>query len=71
MDHSMQGSCAYPMEFFSQVYWSGVPVPTPEDLPNPGIEPMSPAPPGKPKCELRDKVELSRRSNSEILKVSH
>ena len=29
------------MEFSRQEYWSGVPFPTPQDLPNPGIEPMS------------------------------
>ena len=26
-----------------QEYWSGLPFPTPGDLPNPGIEPRSPA----------------------------
>ena len=26
-----------------QEYWSGLPLPTPEDLPDPGIEPGSPA----------------------------
>ena len=26
-----------------QVYWSGLPFPSPGDLPNPGIEPISPA----------------------------
>ena len=40
-----------------QEYWSGLPFPSPRDLPDPGIEPMSPAlagkyfipePPGKP-----------------------
>ena len=48
------------MEFFKQEYWSRLPFPTPEDLPNPGVEPAplaSPAlaggffitaPPGKP-----------------------
>ena len=44
-------------EFSSQEYWSGLPFPSPEDLPNPGIEPGSPAlqadalssePPGNP-----------------------
>ena len=44
-------------EFSTQEYWSGVPFPSPGDLPNPGIEPGSPAlqadsllsePPGKP-----------------------
>ena len=42
-----------------QEYWSGLPFPSPGDLPNPGIEPMSPAlaggflapePPGKRSC---------------------
>ena len=31
------------MEFCRQEYWSGLPFPTPEDLPDPGIEPTSPA----------------------------
>ena len=44
------------MEFFRQEYWSGLPFPSPGDLPNPGIEPGYPAlqantlpskPPGK------------------------
>ena len=44
------------MEFSKQDYWGGFPFPSPEDLPNPGIEPGSPAlaggffttePPGK------------------------
>ena len=42
------------MGFFRQEYWSGLPFPSPGYLPNPGIEPESPAlqaysePPGKP-----------------------
>ena len=45
------------MGFFGQEYWSGLPFPSPGDLPDPGIEPASPAftggffttePPGKP-----------------------
>ena len=44
------------MEFSRPEYWSGLPFPSPGDLPNPGIEPGSPAlqadslptePPGK------------------------
>ena len=42
------------MEFSRQEYWSGLPFPSPGDLPNPGIEPGVPAlqalpsePPGK------------------------
>ena len=54
------GASAPPsMEFYRQRYWSGLPFPSPGDLPDPGIEPRSPAlqadsvsskPPGKPKC---------------------
>ena len=29
--------------FSEQEYWSGLPFPSPGDLPNPGIEPQSPA----------------------------
>ena len=32
-----------PMEFSWQEYWSGLPFPHPGDLPDPGIEPGSPA----------------------------
>ena len=31
------------MQFSRQEYWSGLPFPSPGDLPNPGIEPRSPA----------------------------
>ena len=46
------------LEFSRQEYWSGLPFPSPEDLPDPGIKPTSPAqagsffttePPGKPR----------------------
>ena len=30
------------MGFFGQEYWSGLPFPSPVDLPNPGTEPTSP-----------------------------
>ena len=33
---------APPMGFSRKEYWSGLPLPSPEDLPNPGIEPGSP-----------------------------
>ena len=33
--------CCFP--FVLWTYWSGLPFPSPEDLPNPGTEPMSPA----------------------------
>ena len=32
-----------PMEFSMQEYWNRLPFPTPGDLPDPGIEPRSPA----------------------------
>ena len=47
-----------PWGFSRQQYWSGLPCPPPEDLPNPGTQPRSPTlqadslptePPGKPK----------------------
>ena len=52
-------ACQVPlsMGFFRQEYWSGLPFPSPDDLPSPGIEARSPAlqadslpsePPGKP-----------------------
>ena len=31
------------MGFFRQECWSGLPIPSPGDLPDPGIEPWSPA----------------------------
>ena len=57
----MDVACQAPMsmEFSRQEYWSGLPFPSPGDLPNPGIEPGSPTlqadslpsePPGKPHC---------------------
>ena len=33
------------MEFSSQQYWSGLPFAPPGDMPDPGIEPMSPSSP--------------------------
>ena len=57
--------------FSRQEYWSGLPFPSPEDLPNPGIEPKTPAlageffttePPGKPSCSsLAEGKEASRQ----------
>ena len=56
------------MGFSRQECWSGLPFPSPGDLPNPGIEPRSPAlradalpsePPGKPMTNL-DNILKSR-----------
>ena len=53
------------MEFSRQEYWSGLPFPSPGDLPNPGIEPGSPAlqvdalpsePPGNPSSNTYTKA---------------
>ena len=41
MDCSLPGPSS--MEFSGQEYWSGLPFPSPVDLPNPGVEPWSPA----------------------------
>ena len=42
-------ACQVPlsMGFSRQEYWCGLPFPSPGDLPNPGIEPVSPALAGK------------------------
>ena len=55
-------SATLSMGFFRQEYWSGLPCPSPGDLPDPGIRPMSPLvnagafftseSPGKPYFEL-------------------
>ena len=53
------------MEFSRQEYWNGLPSPSPEDLPDTGIEPGSPAlqadalpsePPWKPACSLNSEL---------------
>ena len=41
MDYSQLGSSV--REISRQAYWSGFPFPSPVDLPDPGIEPRSPA----------------------------
>ena len=40
---TVAGQALLPMEFSRQEYWSGLPYPTPGNLPDPGIEPVSPA----------------------------
>ena len=70
------------MGFSRQEYWSGLPCPPPGDLPNPGIEPRSPAlqadslpaePPGKPKntgmggLSVLQRIFLTQESNQGLL----
>ena len=52
------------MEFSRQKYWSGLPFPSPGDLPNPGMEsgfpelwadPLPSEPPGKLKVPVNEK----------------
>ena len=60
------------MGFPRQEHWNGLLFPSPGDLPNPGIEPVSPAwrvdsfttkPPGKPLIKLyRCKTKSSKKS---------
>ena len=76
-------ACQVPLsvESFKQEYWSRLPFPSPGDLPNPGIEPGSPAlqadslrsePPGKPQGQNPQvKPELAYAiSESRLLVVS-
>ena len=59
------------MGFSRQDYWSGLPFPSPGDLPNPGIEPWSPTleadaltsePPGKPNIYLYKSLNKKQES---------
>ena len=68
------------MGFSRQEYWSGLPFPSPEDLPNPGTEPGSPAlqadslllrrhrspaePPGKPFGSHNNRHLCAKRGNT-------
>ena len=70
------------MGFCRQEYWSGLPFPTPEDLPDPGIKPESPVfadrffttePPGKPIVHLNYlqfmcQLYLNKSGENEIIK---
>ena len=66
------------MEFSRQEYWSGLPFPSPVDLPNPGIKPRSPTlqadslpsvPPGKP-INAVTYVFTKWQSLGEVLRLS-
>ena len=67
------------MEFSRQEYWNGLPFPSPEDLPDPGIEARSPAlwadtspsePPGEWKLVLHQKVVKGRKVKKVLLTQS-
>ena len=60
-------------EYWSQEYWSGLPFPSPGDLPDPGIEPGSPAfqadaltsePPGKREWQKQTNPRKGARPES-------
>ena len=67
------------MGFPRQEYWNGLPFPSPRDLPDPGIEPMSPTlqadslppePPGKlkfPKISCIKTVQFWRSNGEDIV----
>ena len=76
MSNSLQPyvACQAPlsMGFSRQEYWSGLPIPSPGDLPNTGIEPRSPAlagrflstePPGKPINQYKNLKNCCHLSN--------
>ena len=63
------------MGFSRQEYWSGLPFPSPGDLPDPGIAPRSPTleadtltsePPGKPKSNYKSEVSLCNMKDSSL-----
>ena len=61
--------------FSSQEHWSGLPFPSPGDLPDPGIEPGSPASqadtlPSEPPGKLNPKEQHSPRINMLLLSRS-
>ena len=64
---------ALSMEFSRPKYWSGLPFPSPGNLPDPGIEPESPAlqvdsllsePPGKALMSLRKELSVSAQAGT-------
>ena len=73
------------MEFSRQGCWSGLPFPSPGDLPDPGIEPWSPAlwidslpfnPPGKPNTAYKSRLlcvvgQNGGQAGAEIMRSSH
>ena len=46
-------ACQAPLSILRQEYWSGLPFPSPGDILDPGIKPMSTELPGKPKDRVK------------------
>ena len=68
------------MEFSRQEYWSGLPFPSPGDLPHPGIKPRSPAlqadallsePPNHPRIPCGTKQRLDKLKVSPNFILEH
>ena len=66
------------MGFSRQEYWSGLPFPSPRDLPDPGIESESPAlqadaltsePPGKPKGNHKQQQKVTLQNGRKYLQM--
>ena len=64
------------MGFSREEYWNGLPFPSPGDLPNPGIEPGSPAlqadslpaePPGKPSHLILSNIKVIKKEKMLML----
>ena len=59
------------MEFSRQEYWRWLPFPSPGDLPDPGIEPRSPALqadslPSEPLPDIQTNCEVARLARSQL-----
>ena len=65
------------MGFSRQEYWSGLPFPSPGDLPDPGIKPRSPAlqadalPSELPWKQTGDKDQKKKRKNDSTVGLDH
>ena len=59
------------MGFFRQEYWSELPFPSPGNLPDPGIKPMSPVSPALQADSLptEPKIRLNRGKILKIMKI--
>ena len=58
----------FSMGFSRQEYWSGLPIPSPGDLPDPGIKPVSPAFPASQADSLPPDMGEAQRKHIHSLK---